>query len=801
MNEHALRLLEFETVRGELMDYAWSGDGKERLSREGFFRTEWELEKIRRPVAEFRGLFDADAQRPALSLPAIGGLVRVAEKPGAVLEPTQIGSIGAYLRQAGTVRAYIRKAGGVLKEEAEGLPDMGGLCARIDKIIDGEGNIRDEDIPSLAGLRRRIRSSRRELEALAASYLGGADYKSYWQSDTASQKDGRTVLPLASNFRGRIKGVVHEISSSGATAFFEPLDIFEKNNLVAETENEYRRELFRILKELTAEIGARAGELGFLLDRIAAIDSWQARAFYGRVHCCFPAAAVGRGVFSLLSARHPLLGKKAVPIDIALGEDQRVLLISGPNTGGKTLALKTAGLLALMNQFGMEIPAAADSRLPLFDEIFVDMGDEQSIAQSLSTFSAHISNLAKISEACTGSSLVLLDELGSGTDPEQGAALAMAFLDRFLGRGVHVLVTSHLGALKRYAFGRAGVSNASVRFDAQAFKPLYEILAGVPGESHALEIARRCGVAPGIVAAAREYVAGGETDSARLIRELTERETQLALNLRRQQEVLAELESRKSRLAAKEMDLAAREIKLRKEGLAESRRFLGESRKTFEALVHEFRLTQGQSRTPPESPLLREIRAFTEGLQNQVNADEQKVEQKTEELAALKPQAGPLREGMEVLIGDPPRRALLGRRLSGGRWQLTVGALRLALPESEITPAAADSGGGASTQAGGARPVPEGKTEVLVSIEKNEPARFELDIRGLRAAEALAALAKQIDRAIMQGLQEFSVIHGKGEGVLQETVQGCLRGHPCVESFSFAHPDQGGTGKTFVRLK
>ncbi|MDR1178896.1 MAG: Smr/MutS family protein [Spirochaetales bacterium] len=797
MNEHALRLLEFETVRREIMDYAWSEDGRSRLAGEGFSRSEKELEKIRRPVAEFRVLFDTCTDRPAVFLPSIADMLKAAEKPGAVLEPAQIGTIGSYLRQAGTLKAYIKKGGGLLREEADGLPDMGALSTEIGRIIDREGNVKEDEIPSLAQLRRKIRAGRRELDVLAASYLGGADYKSYWQSDTASQKDGRMVLPLAANFRGRIKGVVHEISRGGATAFFEPLDIFEKNNAAAETENEYRRELFRILKDLTARIGACSGDLWFLVERLARIDSWQARASYGRVHSCFPAfpaAGHDRAGFALSSARHPLLGKKAVPVDIVLSGDTRVLLITGPNTGGKTLALKTAGLFALMNQFGMEIPAAGDSCLPLFDDIFVDMGDEQSIANSLSTFSAHISNLAKISEACTDSSLVLLDELGSGTDPEQGAAIAMAFLDCFLERGVRALVTTHLGTLKHYAFERAGVSNASVEFDGEAFVPVYKILAGVPGESHALEIARRCGVSPAIVAKAREYVSGSGTDSARLIRELIQKEADIARTLLAQRKILADLEEEKERLAAKEKDLAARELRLRREGLSESRRFLSESRKTLESLIHEFRAAQTGIQARPPDPPAQNLRSFTDGLQNLVSAEEQKIEELSTLARAVHTQ--PLREGMEVFIGDPPRRAVLERKLSGGRWQLSAGDLRLSLPESEITPP--DAASGTSV------PALEKKPDVSISLVQtavSEPARLELDIRGLRAAEALAALVKQTDRAILQGLREFSVIHGKGEGILQETVHACLRAHPAVENFSFAHPNQGGTGKTLVRLK
>ncbi|MCL1817421.1 MAG: endonuclease MutS2 [Spirochaetaceae bacterium] len=782
MNEHALRLLEFAAILREVQDYAWSEDGRRLLASCGFVSTRAELEKIRQPVLEFRRLFDEDAERPALSLPDIGGILRQAAKPGAVLEARELAALGAYLRQAKLLKNYIKKGEDILREEGESLPDTSGLSAKIDAVIDTDGAVRDDKIPALAEVRRRIRSLRKDLDALAASYLGDANLRSYWQSDTASQKDGRMVLPMASNFRGRIKGVVHETSASGATAFFEPLDIFEKNNAVAEAENDYRRELFRILKELTAATGACCGDLEYLRERVALIDSWQARAFYGRARNAFP-AELSDSSFALSSARHPLLGKKAVPIDIKFEEGARILLITGPNTGGKTVALKTAGLLALMNQFGLEIPAAVDSRLPLFDDIFVDMGDEQSIAQSLSTFSAHVSNLAGIAGACTARSLVLLDELGSGTDPEQGAALAMAFLDRFTAAGLYAVVTTHLGTLKHYAYTHAGVSNASVQFDTEALMPVYKILPGVPGESHALEIAARCGVPADIIADARAHQDRSETDASRVIGGLIRKETELANTLAAQRKLRKELEEEKEALAEDARRLAGREAALRKEGLAESRRFLTESRKQFEALVHAFRAASAGAELPPEAA---ELRAFTDDLRQRIEDEEQKTKELSARGRAGK--TGPLEEGMEVFIGDPPRRAVVERRLSGNRWQLSAGAIRLSLPESEITPAAPASGK-PETHLG------------LVETSASEPARFELDIRGLRAEEALAALVKQTDRAIIQGLYEFGVIHGKGEGVLQTTVHDYLRGHPAVESFAFARPEQGGWGKTFVTLK
>jgi DNA mismatch repair protein MutS2 len=789
MNEHALRLLEFDTILREVCGYAWSEDGKNRLAAEGFVSTREGLESLRRPVAEFRRLFETDIERPALYLPDIGGLLRQAAKPGAALEAQDLAAIGSYLRQAKLLKNYIKKGGAILREEADGFPGMADLRAKIDKIIDHEGKVREESIPCLARLRRKLRAGRRELDSLAASYLAGSELRGYWQSDTASQKDGRMVLPLARGFRGRIKGVVHEISASGATAFFEPLDIFRKNNEMAETENEYHRELFRILKELTAEVGESSGDIGYMRERLSLIDSWQARAFYGRVHDCFPAAiacAASPG-FRLHCARHPLLGKKAVPIDIVFTEAARILLITGPNTGGKTVALKTAGLFALMNQFGLEIPSGCDSLLPLFDDIFVDMGDEQSIAASLSTFSAHLANLAGIAGACTSSSLVLLDELGSGTDPGEGSAIAMAFLDGFAAAGLYALVTTHLGTLKHYAFSHEGVSNASVLFDAEALRPEYKIIPGVPGESHALEIAERCGVPAAIIASAKGHISRSETDSARLIKSLTQKDAELGKSLFEQRRLLAELEEEKNRLAGEAARLAAAEARLRKEGLAESRRFLAESRKQFEGLIHELRASAAPSGGLPSAAA--DLRAFTDELRSRVLAEEQKIE----ELSALaRPRKkGPLREGIEVLVGDPPRRAVLERKLCGGRWLLATGSIRLTLPETEITPA---EDAPRKSEAGPA-------FAAFAEIPAGESARFELDLRGLRAEEALAALTKQMDRAIMQGLYEFGVIHGKGEGILQAAVRDYLSGHPAVESFAFAHPSQGGTGKTFVTLK
>ena len=785
MNPHSLRLLDFDIVRGELLDHCWSGDGKKRLLSDGFTHREEELEKIRSLVAGFRRLFTGDMERPSLSMPEIGDAMALAEKPGAALEAPELAAAASYFRQAKTIKTCLSRGGSPLAEEGADLPDLSGTAAKIGKIVGPDGEIRENDIPSLVEIRRRVRSLRRGLDEMARSYLENPAYRGYWQSDTVSQKDGRVVLPLGANFRGRLRGVVHEYSSRGATAFFEPLDIFDGNNRLVEEENEYRREVHRLLRELTAELGERAGEIAFLRERVGHIDAMQARARYSHLHDCFT-AAVSRGELSLRGARHPLLGKKAVPIDVEVRDGARILLVTGPNTGGKTVALKTVGLLALMNQFGLDIPAQDGSRLPLFDDIFVDIGDEQSMAESLSTFSAHVKNLSAILAAGGPDSLVLLDELGSGTDPEEGAALAMSFLDRFLDRGLLALVTTHLGALKDYAFTRQGVANASVEFDLGRLQPTYRIVQGLPGASHALDIAERHGAPPGIIAGARAYIDENRTDTGKIIADLVGRKRELDLRERELRERQERAARREEELCARDEELRKKEADLRGDGIREIGSFLSQSRKELENLVRTIK--EGSAGREITRDTIREARSFIEKVKERVHQEKELVRRAGAGRRSAVPRS--LEPGMEVRIGREGggRRGILERRLKDGRWLLSSGAVRVTFPEEELFPAA---------------PREERETPdytVLVS-SGGETAKIELDLRGMRAEEALGALRKQMDLALMQGLAEFGIIHGKGEGILQQAVWDYLRASPQVAEYAFARPEAGGTGKTLVILK
>jgi len=776
MNEHTLRILDFSLILKEVQAYAWSEDGRRRIESEPFFIEREELRRFRKLVKEFRQLYDRELDLSTFSFPDIEEIMRVAEKPGSQLEGTEIAQVIRYLQSSRKLKHLLLKQEGSLRDEGEDLPDLGDLIQHLTRFLDPEGNLKEQEIPSLRSIGERIRHLRREIEKLTYGYLQNPTYRGYWQTDTPTLKDGRVVLPLNVNFRGKVRGVVHEISARGATIFIEPLEIFEKNNQLVDEENEYQLEVGRILRELTGKINQRSLEIQFLRERVSFLDSRQARARYGKVHQC-QFASLSEDQLILRKARHPMLRESAVPIDIEFPSG-RILILSGPNTGGKTVALKTLGLLVLMNQFGMEIPAS-DSSLPLFDDVFADIGDEQSISESLSTFSAHIRNLTEIYTSCTERSLLLLDELGAGTDPEEGSALAIAFLETFQEKGVFLFGSTHLGRVKHFVFSRPGMMNASVEFDVKELKPTYRILQGIPGPSYALEIAERCGAPAPVLQLARTILSRETSDAQRLMEELFRQAQEYRTLLQEVKSRERELQVLQDTLDQRERELKLREIELRKQGIRELGVFLGEARKELETLIRTLR--EGEL----EKDKIRKAQEFVQKVQSTLSEQQAVQEEEEERFVRVTPSIR-LSPGMEVRIRNHRQKGILLKQLKDSRWEVSIGPLRMRVPEWEIT-------------------------EVLltnetprVSIEETVAAdtpRLELDVRGMRVEEALKAVERQLDGALLKGLQEFSIIHGKGEGILQKSIQDYLSRCPWVEEFSFAPPEAGGTGKTIVRMK
>jgi DNA mismatch repair protein MutS2 len=773
MDSRAAELLDFPAILRELQGLALSAQGRERLAAEAVSGEPGEVERRKELAASFRRLLESGRSFPALDFPDVGPFLPRCSKPGALFEASELADLGGFLVSALRLKRHVASEPGLAAMAAD-IADLRSLSRQIFSQIDRDGAVREDRIPSLRAIRERIRALQKEAERLAQGYLNHPDYRAFWQSDLPGQRNGRLVLPLRANFKGRIPGIVHDVSATGSTLFLEPLDIVERNNEVTERQNEYRREITRLLRALSADVVRHGAGIAATVAAVAELDGWYARAAYAAAHRCARALPLPAGL-ALVEARHPLLGRSAVPISLQLTGGTRVLVVTGPNTGGKTVTLKTVGLLALMNQFGMEIPAAEGSALAVFDGVLADIGDEQSIEQNLSTFSAHAINAARILRLSTPRSLVLFDELGAGTDPEEGVAIAMALLDHFIQKGCLCLATTHHGILKNYGYTRAGVGNASMEFDPASLQPTYRILMGVPGESHALEIARRNGIPEELIRSAAGYLQQERGEAADLINRLSRKQRELAEAEREQGLKERELTERRRQTDLLNLRLRQRERELAEKGLAELETFLRESRREYEQLVQRLR-ERG------EAAGRRETLDFLRGLEARVRRQESELQ--AEEPAAPSVE---LREGMEVVVRSTGKAGRILRRGKGRRWVVATGSLRAELEPSELA----------------AAPKPIQATPAAPSVSEELAERefsHQLDLRGLRLEEALRRLEQQLDHAVVRGLAEFSVVHGLGEGILQRGIHRYLRGSPLVKDYYFATPEQGGFGKTVVRL-
>ena len=805
MDRHAVALLEFARVRAELAELCLSAAGATHLAAEEFVGAGAGAAhaELLGEVGALRELLEADRVPPTSDLPDVADAVALLATEGTVLEPDAAARLGRFLHSAGALHRALRPRGRGDSAMARIAPllapaaAVATLPAKIFRVVDPDGSVRERQLPSLAAIRGRIRRLEREVELAARRYLTAPEYRTVLNGDRATERGGRVVLPVKANHQGRIRGVMHEVSSSGATVFIEPEESVHAGHRVVAEELAYRRELRRIMRELTAELAAHRQEVGATMAAIAHYDARYARARYARLHRCV-ALQHGSGTIDLRAARHPLLGAEAVPIDIRWGAGRRVLIITGPNTGGKTVALKTVGLLALMNQFGMEVPAAAGSALPLFDEVLCDIGDEQSIAQSLSTFSGHVRQLAHILASVTERSLVLLDELGAGTDPEEGVTLAMAVLDSLIARGALVAVSTHHGALKNYGYVNPAVENAAMEFDLQSLRPTYRLLLGVPGESHALEIARRQGIAEEVVAAARGYLAEGRSDAGEIIRSLTARQHELREIAEEQDQSQLQLERRLREAAARERELAARERELHAAEARELRAFLSRSRQQLEGAIRELRErgrggegwrgAAAAARAVVDQVAARATAAAEPDTPGSGSGDQAAGDS----LAPLPAGApGELAPGARVRIAGSGREGTVVRAGRRGSWVVETGSVRGTFRAAELQLAAAP-------EWGMRRHLPP-PPQVEVSAVGGRPL-LELNVRGLRLHEALEQVERQLDGALLSGLHQFTILHGTGEGVLRHGIHQYLERHRDVVGFAAAPPQAGGAGKTVVKL-
>ncbi len=707
---------------------------------------------------------------------------------GAVLQPAELLEIHDTLRTARRVRqalVRLREQAPLLADIAARIEPCEALVDEIGRCISDQGEVVDHASDKLARIRRELRITHERLLERLNRILTSPRYSGYLQELLITQRNGRYVIPLKAEFRGRIPGIVHDTSSSGATLFIEPLFMVEMGNQWRELQMEEEREVQRILTELSALVAEQTDELVWTVEALAELDLAFAKARYAEALDAteprivplkkVPAEQHPGSTLDLRQARHPLLDPaRVVPIDVHLSDEYFILVITGPNTGGKTVALKTVGLLAAMAQSGLFLPVAEGSALSVFSGIYADIGDEQSIEQSLSTFSAHLTNIIRILQQADERSLVLLDELGAGTDPVEGSALARALLMHLLARRITTLVATHYSELKAFAHTTPGVENASVEFDLETLAPTYKMRIGLPGHSNAFAIAERLGLPGPIVEAARMFVSPDELKTESLLAEIQQAHQEAIVARDRAVQAerrAAELERRlNARLAAIEEERA----EILNQARAEAQHHLEQLRREIEALRAE--LADQRRRSSLSMEWLAQAR-------QQVAEKEQAI------LTSLPPPPKSPRAADEIAVGDTVWVRTLGAlgqvtSLDDDSAEVQVGAFGVRVPRSDLEWRAS--------------PEPVRVQGPAYSAGPRPSASLELNLRGQRVEDALPVLEKYLDDAFLSGLPFVRIIHGKGTGTLRQAVREQLRHHPLVKSYREGSEEEGGTGVTIA---
>jgi DNA mismatch repair protein MutS2 len=686
-----------------------------------------------------------------------------------------------------------------LTQVAMGLPDTYGLVDSISRILSDRGEILDSASLKLGEIRRSLRISQDRLMSRLQKYVTDSKTVSMLQEPIVTQRDGRYVIPLRAEFKGKIKSIIHDQSSSGATLFIEPLPVVEANNQIRELQLSERDEERRILAEVSAQVGEHVTELKYGVENLAVLDLAFAKAKYAdEIRASEPALrelkAAGSKVagskpdnlptLKLIDARHPLLDpNNVVPIDVDPAPGTQAIVITGPNTGGKTVSLKTVGLLVVMAQSGLHIPAQSGSELPCFHSVWADIGDEQSIEQSLSTFSGHITNIIRILKKMDSRSLVIFDELGSGTDPQEGAAIARAILSHLLESGAMTLVATHYPELKTFAHGTDGVVNASLEFDIKTLRPTYKLTLGLPGRSNALLIAQKLGLPQSIIDDARAEINPLDLRADKLLDDIRKERNRTS----RERE---KLEKARAKLEAQTRELEKRLEKIedeRRDTIAKAR-----AEGELEVAVMKRNIDSLKSQLKKASQPLQAIKAIEEKMDKMEEKVEQPVERKSEQLSGNGNQSS-LRLGERVAVRSLGAEGLV-TALGESDAEIQIGTLRVRARLSDLL---RKSGVAVESKVKGQR---SNDIRLSTSEVKNSPG-MEVDLRGLMADDALDKMERYLEQAFLSGLPFVRIIHGKGTGRLRQAVREALRGHEYVGTFEEGGSTEGGEGVTVAKMK
>ena len=664
------------------------------------------------------------------------------------------------------------------------------LEKEISRCILTEDEMADNASPKLKDIRRSIHQQNQAIKNKLSRIITSSSNKTYLQDAIVTMRDGRYVIPVKQEYRSFFPGMVHDQSKGGATLFIEPQGVVELNNKLRELEVEEQLEIARILAELSSRVAEHYREIRSNLELLIKLDFIMAKGKLScKMHASEPKIDVD-GELRLISARHPLIEyKKAVPVDIRIGGDYRTLIITGPNTGGKTVSLKTAGLLVMMAQSGLHIPASHASTLPIFGEVFADIGDEQSIEQSLSTFSSHMKNIVSIIDKASYDSLVLVDELGAGTDPTEGAALAIAILERFYDSGALTMATTHYNELKKYALATSGVENAAMEFDVETLTPTYRLLIGVPGKSNAFEISKKLGLSESVIERASEHIKHGDMEFENVISSIEDDKRKAAADRLDAESMRAEIEERLKKLEEKEKAISEKRADIIAEAKREARELLRETKSAVKDVQKDLRrLQKSGAHTNLNTGALEKSR-------RKINEAEDLVSEKVVKQVNSEPvSADTLKIGDRVkLLTIGQNGTILSLPDEKGNLMINIGALKVKARLQDLM--LINEGKDRKPQAKSSS-----KYGSLLR-SKSSSVSASINVMGKNLEDALADVEKYLDDVYMAGLDMVSIIHGRGGGILKDGIRQMLKRKKYVDSYGAASYNDGGEGVTVVRMK
>ncbi|WLR50160.1 endonuclease MutS2 [Bacillus tianshenii] len=786
MFKRVMRVLEYDKIKEKLQTYAASSLGKEKAER---LKPAYELEevidaqaktdeaaKVLRLKGSFPlgGIFDV---RPSVKRAEIGG----------ILNARELLDISSTIYASRQAKQYVLN---MLEEEIE-LPIMEGyidelqtlveLERSINNCIDDNGGVMDGASDRLRSIRSKLRTTESRIREKLENITRSSSTQKMLSDSIVTIRNDRYVVPVKQEYRTAFGGMVHDQSSSGATLFIEPQSVVTLNNQLMEARVQEKQEIEKILQELTVLVAEDAYALRVNVDILAELDFMFTKARFGQSMKASKPEMNNDGVIDLKKARHPLIPvDEVVPNDIELGEDFTTIVITGPNTGGKTVTLKTLGLLTLMAQSGLQVPALDGSKMTVFKAVYADIGDEQSIEQSLSTFSSHMTNIVDILEKVDHESLVLFDELGAGTDPQEGAALAIALLDEVYNRGARVVATTHYPELKAYGYNREGVMNASVEFNVETLSPTYRLLLGVPGRSNAFEISKRLGLADTIIDKAKSHMSAESNKVENMIASLEESKKRAEAEMEDTVRLREEAETIRHDLEEKFAAFQDERDEMYEKAQQEAKQAVKKAKAEADEIIKNLRKLQQEKHADVKEHELIEARKQLEDAAPELKKSKKKAQPKAKQQKELMP-------GDEVKVLTFNQKGHIISKTGNNEYEVQIGIMKMKVKTEDLqfinTPKQVEK-------------------KPLASVKgKNYHVKPELDLRGERYEDAQLRLEKYIDDALLAGYPSVTIIHGKGTGALRKGVHDYLNGHRSVKNIRLGGMNEGGSGATVADLK